>query len=183
MLIRHADPIRDAGSCAALYAPFVLQTPISLEEDPPGAGEMARRIERVSATYPWLVAEVDGALAGYAYASQHHERASYRWATDVTVYVDSTRHRRGLGSGLYRSLLHLLTRQGYCAACAGITLPNPASVGLHESLGFAPVGVYRRIGFKLGSWWDVGSWQLQIASPDSGPPPEPGPPVSLTDTS
>jgi len=183
MLIRNADALRDAGACAAIYAPFVLRTPISLEEAAPSAGEMAGRIERVSATHPWLVAELGGALAGYAYASKHHERASYRWATDVAVYVEPAQHRRGLGSELYRALLALLARQGYHAACAGITLPNRASVGLHESLGFAPVGVYRRIGFKLGSWWDVGWWQLQLAPPDSGPPREPGPPLALTDAS
>lgn len=179
MLIRHADPTRDADACAAIYAPFVARTPVSFEEDPPGAAEMAARIQRVSATHPWLVAEIDGAVAGYAYASKHHDRASYRWSTNVAVYVDSTQHRRGAGNGLYRALLGLLARQGFCAVCAGITLPNRASVGLHESFGFTPVGVYRRIGFKLGSWWDVGWWQLQLSPPGAGPPREPGPPLSL----
>jgi len=177
MLIRHADPARDAGACAAIYAPFVLSTPISFEEVPPGESELARRIERVSATHPWLVAELDGTLAGYAYASAHRERASYRWAADVAVYVASASHRRGVGRELYRSLLSLLARQGLRTACAGITLPNSASVGLHESLGFTQAGVFRSIGYKLGSWRDVGWWQLQLAEPQLQPPPEPGPPI------
>ncbi len=181
MMIRYADPSTDAGACAAIYATFVRDTPISFEEDPPDQAEMASRIERVTVTHPWLVAERGGALAGYAYASRHHERASYRWATDVAVYVDRAHHRRGVGTQLYRSLLRVLVQQGFHVACAGITLPNSASVGLHESLGFTRVGVYRRIGFKLGSWWDVGWWQLQLAQPSSGPPSEPGRPLRVAD--
>lgn len=176
MKIRHADPDRDAGRCAELYAPFVRDTVISLEEEPPDADELARRIERISRTHPWLVAEIDGELPGFAYASLHRERAAYRWATDVTVYVDPACHRRGIGSALYTALFDLLVRQGFYVACAGVTLPNEASVGLHESLGFVPVGIYRRIGFKFGRWWDVGWWQLQLISPGADPPAEPGPP-------
>jgi phosphinothricin acetyltransferase len=179
MLIRHADPTRDAAACAAIYAPFVSDTAVSLEEAPPGERELAERIERISRTHPWLVAEVDGDVVGYAYACEHRERTSYRWAADATVYIEPAHHRRGIGRALYGALFALLARQGFYVACAGITLPNAASVGLHESLGFTPVGVYRRIGWKAGAWRDVGWWQLQLRDPGSAPPAAPGPPPLL----
>ena len=129
MLIRHADPARDAAACAAIYGPFVADTPVSLEEMVPSEAEIAARIERISAAYPWLVAEQDGHAVGFAYGSAHRERAAYRWAADVTVYVSPTAQRRGVGTALYEQLLSDLARQGVHVACAGITLPNEASVG------------------------------------------------------
>ncbi len=176
-MIRHAEPSRDAAACAAIYAPFVLQGVASLEEAAPDERAMAERIERISRTHAWLVSELDGQLAGYAYSSRHHERAAYRWSTDVTVYLDPRFHRRGLGRALYGALLELARRQGFYVACAGITLPNAASVGLHEAMGFTPVGVYRGIGFKHGRWWDVGWWQLQLRERPrgDGAPAEPRP--------
>jgi L-amino acid N-acyltransferase YncA len=179
MLIRHADPARDAAGCAEVYGPFVRDTVISLEEDPPTAEELAGRIEQLSATHAWLMAEVDGEIAGFAYASPHRPRASYRWATDVSVYISSRHHREGVGTTLYRTLFDLLIRQGFRVACAGITLPNEASVAIHESLGFQLVGIYRRIGWKFGAWRDVGWWQLDLAPGAPDPPVEPGPPVHL----
>jgi phosphinothricin acetyltransferase len=95
------------------------------------------------------------------------------------VYVAPQHQRRGVGRALYQELFSLLTEQGFTMACAGVTLPNDASVGLHEALGFQPVGVYRRIGFKFGAWRDVGWWQLPLADPGDGPPPEPGPPIRI----
>jgi L-amino acid N-acyltransferase YncA len=179
VLIRHADDARDAAACAAIYAPFVRDTVISLEELPPGASEIAQRIRRISLTHPWLVAEDHAALAGFAYASPHHERASYRWSADVSVYLDLAYLRRGIGRELYRELFALLVRQGIRMVCAGITLPNDASVALHESLGFEFVGVYRRIGWKFGAWRDVAWWQLELVAPGPGAPAEPGPPARL----
>ncbi len=181
-VLRHADPRRDAHACAAIYAPFVRDTVVSLEEEPPDEAEMAARITRTEAMYPWLVLEQDGIVAGFAYASQHRARASYRWSADVTVYIDPTRHRRGLGRRLYGALLPLLQAQGLSTACAGITLPNDASVGLHEAMGFTPVGVYRRIGFKHGAWRDVGWWQLDLGPPMDGDPNEPTGPRRLEAT-
>jgi phosphinothricin acetyltransferase len=181
MLIRDAgaDPERDANACAAIYAPYVRETPISLEEVAPTPSEMAARIERTSKTHAWLVAEEAGEIIGYAYGSQHRERASYRWATDVAVYVAPQSQRHGAGRALYEALFGLLAQQGYRTACAGITLPNEASVGLHEACGFKPVGIYRRIGFKLGAWWDVGWWQRSLAThADDRPPSEPGTPTT-----
>jgi L-amino acid N-acyltransferase YncA len=177
MLIRHADAAGDAVACAAIYAPFVTGSAVSFELTPPSAEELAERIERYTTTHAWLVAENDDRVVGFAYATPHRERAAYRWATDVSVYVDSEHHRRGAGRALYRALFELLGRQGLQIACAGITLPNDASVALHESLGFEPVGVYRRIGWKAGAWRDVGWWQLQLGPQDERVPAEPAPPT------
>jgi L-amino acid N-acyltransferase YncA len=179
MVIRDADAA-DAAACARIYGPFVRNTAVSLEEAAPSVEEMAQRIETVGGVYPWLVAETgSGAVAGFAYGSQHRVRASYRWAADVSVYVDPGMHRRGVGRALYGVLFELLRAQGFHIACAGITLPNPGSVGLHEALGFQLVGVYRRIGYKLGAWRDVGWWQLPLADDAEDPPADPGPPVRL----
>jgi L-amino acid N-acyltransferase YncA len=171
VLIRDANAERDAAACAAIYAPYVRDTAISLEERVPTTQDLAARIEQTTKTHPWLIAQDANLIIGYAYATRHRERASYRWATDVAVYVTPERHRRGTGRALYRALFALLTEQGFRIACAGITLPNAASVGLHEALGFQPVGVYRDIGFKFGAWHDVGWWQLRLG--DHGPPSEP----------
>ena len=172
-MVRHADPDRDAAALAEIYAPHAGPGLASFEESAPDADEMARRIEAGSREHPWLVAERDGVVAGYAYGSQHRSRPAYRWAADVTVYVDIRARRSGVGRELYEALLPLLARQRLHIACAGIALPNDASVGLHESLGFEPVGVYRRIGFKHGRWHDVGWWQARLRPAGDEPPEEP----------
>lgn len=179
MQIRNVDPARDGAACATIYAPYVLDTPISFEEEPPDGHEFTHRIERVTSRYPWLVAEDAGLVVGYAYASRHRDRAAYRWAADVAVYIAPAHRRRGVGRALYRTLFELLTRQHVQVACAGITLPNDASVALHEACGFQAVGVYPRIGWKGGSWHDVGWWQLELTAASDGPPPEVGPPARL----
>jgi phosphinothricin acetyltransferase len=179
VLIRHADPGSDAAACAAIYEPFVRDTAVSFEAEPPTEAEFAGRIERLSARYPWLVAEDDATVAGYAYAAPHRERASYRWAADTTVYIADGWRGQGVGRALYGELLRLLVRQGIQVACAGITLPNAASVALHERCGFELVGVHRRIGWKLGAWHDVGWWQLELVAVSPGPPTEVGPPARL----
>ncbi len=157
--IRAADPATDAEACARIYAPFVSGNWVSFELEPPGAEEMARRIGAYGASHGWLVVEVEGALAGYAYGSPHRERAAYASSCDVAVYVDPAYARRGIGRALYGELLPLLAGKGCHAAFAGIALPNAASVGLHEAMGFTPVGIYREVGWKLGGWRDVGWWQ------------------------
>jgi len=179
MIVRHASAAGDAEACAAIYAPFVSDSVASFEERAPTPKEMAARIESVSQLYPWLVAEEQGGVIGFAYAAQHRERGAYRWAADVTVYVSPAHHRMGTGRALYGALLDLLVRQGIQVACAGITLPNDASVGLHESLGFERVGIYRRIGWKAGGWRDVGWWELELVPASPDPPREPGPPAQL----
>jgi L-amino acid N-acyltransferase YncA len=164
MLIRPANPARDAEAIASIYVPYVTDTVISFEDVAPTAAEMAARIDRLTKTHAWLVAEDGGEILGYAYGCPHRERAAYRWATEVSVYVDPGHQRRGAGRALYEALLGLLADQGYRIALAGIALPNEASVALHEACGFKPVGVYRGIGFKHGTWWDVGWWQRDLAS-------------------
>lgn len=158
MAIRAADPVRDAAACAAIYAPFVTDGWISFELEPPDEAEMARRMAKYAASHGWLVAERDGAIAGYAYGSPHRERAAYASSCDVAVYVDPAHARRGIGRALYGELLPLLAER-YHAAFAGIALPNEASIGLHEAMGFTPVGTYREVGWKCGGWRDVGWWQ------------------------
>jgi phosphinothricin acetyltransferase len=160
-MIRLAGP-GDAAAVAAIYAPYVTGASTSFEYEPPDAAEMAARIASTLTYTPYLVFESGGAILGFAYASKHRERAAYQWSVDVSVYVHDHAHRRGVGRALYESLLALLRLQGFYTAHAGITLPNPASVGLHEALGFRPVGVYPSVGFKHGDWHDVGWWQLPL---------------------
>ena len=129
------------------------------EDRAPGA--RARIVSTIEHT-PWLVCECAGELLGYAYASPHSERAAYRWSLNASVYVAAGCRRLGIGRALYTSLFALARLAGYYAVHAGVTLPNAPSVGLHESLGFVPVGVYRAVGFKFGGWHDVGWWQLEL---------------------
>jgi L-amino acid N-acyltransferase YncA len=154
--------LADAAEIAAIYRPYVEGSIISFELTPPDESEMAQRIARVLERAPWLVCEIDGSVAGYAYAGKHHERAAYQWSVDTTVYLRPGLQRQGLGRALYSELFTRLVQQGYYTAYAGIGLPNAASVGLHESFGFEPVGVYRKAGFKFGAWHDVGWWQKPL---------------------
>ena len=162
---------------AEIYAPIVASTPISFETEPPDAQEFERRIAHVLQEHPWLVCEYQDRLAGYAYASQHRERAAYQWSVDTSVYVHSEFRRRGVGQALYTSLFRVLVRQGYYNAYAGITLPNAGSVGLHESVGFKPLCVYRHVGYKHGAWHDVGWWELALQPIRATPQP----PLKLLD--
>ncbi len=155
----------DCPQIAAIYAVYVETTPISFETEAPSADEMARRMQSLSPRYPYLVAEQDGAILGYAYAGAFRTRAAYQWSAETTVYLAQSAHRRGLGRALYRHLLAILTAQGFHGAFAGITLPNDPSVGLHENLGFVQVGQYPRAGYKLGHWHDVGTWYLELNPP------------------
>jgi L-amino acid N-acyltransferase YncA len=157
----------DAAAICAIYAPIVAATPISFETDPPAVEEMRERIVRLSAVWPWLVATAGDAVLGYAYASRHRDRAAYRFAADVSAYVARDARGRGVGSALYAALLALLRVQGFYRAFAGIALPNAASVALHESAGFTPIGVYERVGFKLGQWHDVGWWSYPLRDADA----------------
>lgn len=169
---------QDAPGIRAIYAPFCERTAVSFETSAPSVAEMAGRIRKITAQFPWLVCVGGNDVVGYAYASSHHERAAYRWAANVAVYIAEGKHRRGIGRALYTALLQLLDAQGYFKACAGITLPNPGSVGLHEAMGFTPVGIYRGVGHKLGAWHDVGWWQLTLRPEIANPPA----PVTLRET-
>ena len=165
MHIRTAT-VLDAQAIAAIYAPVVLHSPISFELVPPTVLEMRERIGTTLERFPWLASvDAQGQVNGYAYAGKHRERAAYRWSVDTTVYVREDSRGRGIGKRLYLELFELLAGLGYYQAFAGITLPNAASVALHESVGFKPLGVCRSVGFKLGAWHDVGWWQRQLLAP------------------
>jgi phosphinothricin acetyltransferase len=150
----------DAEAIASIYAPAVLESAISFETAAPSPAEMTARLSKGLVIHPWLVAERNGTVIGYAYAGQHRERNAYRWSVDVSAYVALESRRKGIGRALYGRLFEILRTQNFHAAFAGITLPNAASVGLHEAMGFQPIGVYREVGFKLGDWRDVGWWRL-----------------------
>jgi L-amino acid N-acyltransferase YncA len=171
--IRLATP-HDASGILAIYAPYCESSCVSFEVVAPSIEQMQERISRISSADPWLVCEIDGQIAGYVYASRHRERAAYRWSVDVAVYVAPEHQRRGLGRALYETLFSILREQGYFKAFAGITLPNPASVGLHERLGFRQAAVFRGVGYKDGRWLDVGWWQVAL-QPERSNPPEPRP--------
>jgi phosphinothricin acetyltransferase len=157
----------DAAAIAAIYAPYVLDSAISFEETPPGPSDMAARMTAVLDAYPYLVFDDGERVVGYAYGSSHRSKPAYRWSVETTVYVDQTAHRRGVGRALYAELLDLLTRQGFHAAFAGITLPNEKSVGLHEAMGFKFLGTFHEVGFKFGQMQDLGWWRRPLAP---GPP-------------
>ncbi len=168
--------VGDAGVCAAIYAPYVIGTAVSFEVDPPSLEEMRRRIADAQRSHAWLVLEVDDRVVGYAYGGPFKDRAAYRWSCEVSVYLEPGRRRAGGGRALYTALLTRLAERGYRTAVAGMTLPNEASVALHRSLGFQPIGTYRRIGWKHGRWHDVTWTQRPIgAGPldDDDPPAEP----------
>jgi L-amino acid N-acyltransferase YncA len=169
--IRSAEA-QDARAIRDIYAPFVAETATSFEVTVPDVSEMERRISDSRGQYPWLVFEGDAKVLGYAYASSHRQRKAYQWCVDVSVYISDEARNCGAGKALYGALFEMLRRQGYINAYAGITLPNPASVRLHECLGFVLVGTYSRVGFKLGRWHDVGWFHLRLQ--EALPPvPEP----------
>ncbi|HKY29125.1 MAG TPA: arsinothricin resistance N-acetyltransferase ArsN1 family B [Pyrinomonadaceae bacterium] len=161
----------DAESVLEIYGPIVRDTAISFELVPPTVAEMQERIESTLATLPWLVAAEAQDVVGYAYASRHRERPAYQWAVDVSVYVRADARGHGVARALYRILLGILEDLSYHTVLAGITLPNEASVAFHEAMGFRPVGIYRNVGYKLGSWHDVGWWQRPLGEYINEPPP------------
>jgi phosphinothricin acetyltransferase len=174
-ILRLAAP-DDAPSILDIYGPLVRDSPVSFELQPPTEEQMRERVTHILESKPWIVCEVDGQVAGYAYATAFRSRPAYRWSAEVSAYVADAHRRCGVGTGLYRSLLEILRLQGYVSAYAGITLPNPASVRLHEQVGFREVGVFRAAGHKFGQWHDVGWWQRLLGS---DPPSAPAPPRGL----
>ncbi|MEA3050335.1 MAG: hypothetical protein QOG84_2171 [Sphingomonadales bacterium] len=171
MRIRAASA-EDAAAIADIYRPYVAESYVSFETEPPDAAEIARRMAAGGDLYPWFGAEEEGRLVGYAYASPFRPRAAYRFAVETTVYVRDGAHGRGFGAALYAPLLEALERQGFTQAIGAISLPNPASVRLHERFGFRHAGTYAQVGWKLGRWHDVGLWQRPLAVP-AEPPEEP----------
>jgi L-amino acid N-acyltransferase YncA len=197
VIVRVADPDRDAAAVAEIYRPSVEGSVTSFELIPPDGEEMARRIRAVLPRTPWLVAvatpdrpssgtgtvpalapdrPADGSVVGYAYATRHRERPAYRWSVETSVYVREGWQGRGIGRALYDALFAVLRVLGFANAFAGVTLPNAASVALHEAMGMRPVGVYQRSGWKSGAWHDTAWFGLRLADPaltSTGEPEEP----------
>lgn len=156
-----AATVADGRAIQSIYAPIVLDSFASFEESPPGVDEIVRRM-LARPRLPWLVAEDKGRVAGYAYASQHRQRRAYRWSADCSVYLDPGYRGRGIARALYEPLIDEVAELGYLSLFAAIALPNEASVGVHEALGFTPIGVFAHTGFKCGAWHDVGWWQRTL---------------------
>jgi L-amino acid N-acyltransferase YncA len=169
-VIRDAEP-GDAQRCADIYAPYVTETAISFEADPPTTAEMADRITAALRTHAWVVLEHEGRVLGYAYGGPFRSRPAYRWSSEVSVYLDRGHQRTGGGRALYEELFTRLARRGYRTVLAGMTLPNDASEALHRTLGFEPVGTYRNVGWKHGRWRDV-AWVQRTIGMSDGPPSE-----------
>lgn len=165
--------LQDAAACAAIYEPYVTRTAVTFETEPPGAVQMAERIAVALDSHAWVVLEEDGRVCGYAYGGPYKSRPAYRWACEVSVYVEMGRRRTGAGRRLYTTLFGRLRQRGYRTAVAGTTLPNDAGVGLHRAMGFEPVGTYRAIGYKLDAWHDVLWSQRPLSAAADDPPAEP----------
>lgn len=159
----------DSGPMLEIYTPYVLKTPVTFEIDVPTPAQFSERILKISATYPWVACEIDGRMAGYAYAAQHHERAAYQWSVNLSVYIEDRYQRKGLGRVLYSTLFDILGHLGYYTGLACITSPNPQSEKFHEAFGFKPVGIYHNVGFKLGEWHDVIWYELPLREPSKNP--------------
>jgi len=168
MIIRNIK-IDDADELLNIYSPYIKNSSITFETEIPGLAEFRNRVRTVASVYPWLAAEHEGRIAGYAYAYRHRERAAYRWSVDFTVYMRPEYHGHGTGSLLYSRLIGIVRQLGYYNAFAIITLPNEKSVRLHESSGFVNAGITRSAGYKLGRWHDVGYWQLKLREHDDSP--------------
>jgi phosphinothricin acetyltransferase len=156
---------RDAARIAEIYRPYVERTAISFEEEAPGAEEIAAKIARVGAAFPFIVYEEAGGpgkVLGYAYATRYRERAAYRWSLEDSVYVSEEARGRGIGRILLAALLELLRELRYMKVYAVITPPNPASVALHEAFGFKPLCRFEDTAFKLGSWQSIDWMDLAL---------------------
>lgn len=175
MITRFAT-LADAPAILAIYAPYITGSTITFEYDVPPVAEFAERIRTIQQQLPYLVAESDGQVLGYAYASKHRDRTAYQWSVETSVYVHPDGHRQGIARQLYSHLFELLRRQGYFNAYAGITLPNHKSESFHRSLGFEHIGTYSNIGYKLGAWHSVAWFQLALQSYQLNPTR----PVSIT---
>jgi L-amino acid N-acyltransferase YncA len=178
--LRLAEP-HDAAAILSIYAPYCTASNVSFEIVAPSREQMADRIAQVSTNYPWLIAESAGQVTGYVYATRFRERAAYRWTTEVAVYVAPSSQRRGIGRSLYQALFSILGAQNYRKVIAGITVPNQASISLHESVGFRHVGTFPGVGHKGGEWLSVGWWQKDLL-PELPDPPEPQSFAKLRDT-
>ncbi len=167
----------DAKGILDIYSPYISNTSFTFETELPSIVSFAERITGYLINWPWLVYEVDGSIAGYAYASRYRERTAYQWCVEVSVYVHDDHQRKGIAKQLYGLLFNILRRQGYRNVYAVINLPNDKSVEFHEAAGFTYLATYENVGYKLGKWKNVGWWQLQLNSYDL----EPSAPIKFSD--
>jgi L-amino acid N-acyltransferase YncA len=158
--------LSDAKDFVRIYSPYVLNAPISFELSVPTEDDFRGRIESVTKNFPWILCETGNFISGYAYANTFRTRPAYNWSVECTVYVSQDFHRQGIARALYTELFARLKKKGLVNIIAGVTLPNEASVRLHESMGFRQVGIFKDLGFKMNQWWDVGFWQLQLQRPE-----------------
>ena len=174
--IRLATP-SDAKGILDIYASYISDTSFTFETEVPSEAAFADRISTYLQTWPWLVCEVNGVIAGYAYATRYRERAAYQWCTEASIYMHDDYQRFGIARALYSALFEITKRQGFRNIYAVINLPNEKSVAFHESMGFKWFATYEKVGYKLGKWKNVGWWQLSINEYGD----EPSPPIKFYD--
>lgn len=161
--------VEDAEAILEIYSTYIENTRVTFETEVPAIEAFRERMERIMAQFPWIVCEIDGKVAGYAYGSKHGERAAYRWSADLSVYIHEDYHRYGVGTALYTTLLELLRRQGYFTAYAGVSTPNPKSEAFHAALGFRNLGEFKNAGYKLGAWCGVSWYELVLKEYEAEP--------------
>ena len=159
--IRLATPA-DAEGILTIYAPYIENTSFTFETEVPSVKDFGERINSYLINWPWIVCEIDGIIAGYAYATRHRERTAYQWCTESSIYIHDSFQRSGIARALYSALFNILKMQGFRNVYAVINLPNDKSVSFHESLGFIYFATYEKVGYKLGKWKNVGWWKLCI---------------------
>lgn len=160
----------DAKAVLEIYKPYVLNTFISFEYEVPSLVEYSKRIKTYTSEFPWLVCLQDNKVIGYAYAGKHRSRTAYQWSPESTVYLSPELHGKGIARILYETLFSILRLQGYYNVFAGVGIPNEKSIGLHKALGFEEIGIFKKVGYKLGSWHDTHWFQLELMKPASDPP-------------
>jgi phosphinothricin acetyltransferase len=174
-MIRQATPT-DASAILEIYAPYIRHTSITFETEVPAVANFANRISSYLQNWPWLVAEENGLVIGYAYASRYRERVAYQWGVECSVYIHRDHHRKGIARKLYSKLFSILKMQRFTTVYAVINLPNDSSVALHESMGFHYFATFEKVGYKLGKWKNVGWWQMQLNEFVD----EPAPPIKFS---
>jgi phosphinothricin acetyltransferase len=177
-VLRLATPA-DSKAILDIYAPYIENTSFTFETEVPTVKEFSERIATYLSNWPWLVCEVDGKIAGYAYATKYRERTAYQWCVESSIYIHDDFQKAGIGKSLYSALFEMLKRQGFTTVYAVINLPNEKSVAFHEKLGFHYFATYQKVGYKLGKWKNVGWWQLSINEYGN----EPAAPVKFPDLS
>lgn len=161
--------VSDAPALLNIYAPYVLETPITFEYEVPSVKEFEERILKITQNYPYLAAEAEGRILGYAYASSFKERAAYNWSAEVSVYVDKSFLHLGIGTLLYTELEQCLKQQNVCNSCACIAYPNPESIGFHQAFGYKMAAHFTKSGYKFDTWYDM-VWMEKILCPHKVPP-------------